>query len=84
MDVDCSATTPSLSAEIFSIPLDSGCYLVYAPLRRAAFVANARMVNVLADLREGSFDGTFDPGGAVLELLRQLELVDAGEECVPE
>lgn len=29
-----------------------GAFLVYAPLRRAAFVANATVVNSIADLRD--------------------------------
>jgi uncharacterized protein len=34
-----------LLKQVFSIPLDSGRYLVYAPLHRLAFVANAALVN---------------------------------------
>lgn len=83
MDVSRSATPRRLSAEIFSIPLENGRYLVYAPLRRAAFVANAQMVNVLADLQNGSFDRRLDPDGSVVELLRQLELVDGDPERAP-
>ena len=41
------------------------------------------MVNLLSGLREGHFDGADDPNGAVMELLRQLELVDAGAEPAP-
>src|SRR5215831_21368360 len=40
--------TPVLSAEIFIIPLEADRYLIYAPLRRAAFIGNARVVNFLA------------------------------------
>lgn len=42
-----------LSAETFTIPLDPGRYLVYAPLRRAAFVANSTVVNLMADIEFG-------------------------------
>jgi hypothetical protein len=38
---------PQLSAEIFSIPLNEKRYLIYAPLRRAAFIGNASTVNFL-------------------------------------
>jgi hypothetical protein len=47
---------PVLSAEVFIIPAEAGQYIVYAPLRRAAFVANAKMVNFLADLQAGVWD----------------------------
>jgi uncharacterized protein len=74
--------TPGLSAEVFAIPLESGRHIVYAPLRRAAFVANANAVNVLADLQEGRA-----PEGAqapeLIELLRRLQIVDGGPEPLP-
>jgi uncharacterized protein len=35
----------SLLDQVFSIPLDSGRHLVYAPLHRLAFVANGALVN---------------------------------------
>jgi len=73
---------PELSAEVFAIPLESGAHIVYAPLRRAAFVANASAVNLMADLQEGRL-----PEGAdlspLIELLRRLEIVDAGPELRP-
>jgi uncharacterized protein len=54
---------PRLTAEIFTIPLEDNRHLVYAPLRRAAFVANSATVNFLADLKEGRHDAADDPGG---------------------
>jgi uncharacterized protein len=74
---------PQLSAQLFSIPLEPGRYVVYAPLRRAAFVANATVVNFLADLREGIFDAAADPDGMLVEFLRRLEIVDGGPEAPP-
>jgi uncharacterized protein len=74
---------PSLSAEVFVIPLEDARYIVYAPLRRAAFVANARVVNFLAALKVGVFEECADPDGALVELLRRLEIVDAGPETRP-
>lgn len=73
-------TQPVLSAEVFTVPLGGGRHLVYAPLRRAAFVGNARVVNLLADLKDGRYDPAADPGGAAAEFLRKLEIVDAGPE----
>jgi len=75
---------PALSAELFTIPLDEpGKYLVYAPLRKAAFVANARLVNFLADLKTGVFDAEADPDGSLCEFLRQMEILDDGPEQPP-
>ena len=72
-----------LSAEVFLIPLDGGRHLVYAPLRRAAFIGNARTVNFLADLQAGFFDEEADPDGSLVEFLRRLEILDAGPEDAP-
>jgi uncharacterized protein len=74
---------PSLCAELFTIPLDAGRYLIYAPLRRAAFVGNARVVNFLADLKSGKVDASADPHGTLTEFLRRLEIVDAPPEVAP-
>jgi len=77
------AILPRLSAEIVSIPLEAGRYIVYAPLRRAAFVTNARVVNFLADLQMGILDDSFDQDGALVEFLRRMEMLDAGDETLP-
>jgi uncharacterized protein len=75
--------TPTLSAEIFVIPLENGRYLVYAPLRCTAFVTNARVINFLADLQRGVFNPTDDPDGSLVAFLRHLHLLDAGPEPLP-
>jgi uncharacterized protein len=74
---------PVVSAELFTIPLDARRFLVYAPLRQAAFVANARTVNFIASLRDGRVDTDADPDGALLDFLRRLEIVDGGDEPLP-
>jgi uncharacterized protein len=74
--------TPQLSAELFVIPVDDA-FLVYAPLRQAAFLTNAAGVNRIADLREGHWPAEQPESGEFLELLRRLEIVDAGEEVRP-
>ncbi|MDR1275265.1 MAG: SPASM domain-containing protein [Candidatus Accumulibacter sp.] len=86
MDAPEAGKPPVLSAEIFVIPLEANRFLVYAPLRRAAFVGNAGVVNLLADLREGRTEGVkegADSGDEALEFLRRLEIVDAGPETPP-
>jgi uncharacterized protein len=79
-----SDRVPVLSAEMFTIPLGMGRYALYAPLRRAAFVANAMVVNFIAALREGRYDAAADPDGSLTEFLRRLELVEAGAEFPPD
>ena len=85
MTVHCveNMPVPALSAEIFTIPLGEGRYLIYAPLRRAAFVGNAQTVNFMAALKENRYDASVDPDGFLLEFLRRLEIVDAGAETQP-
>ena len=75
--------SPVLSAEIFIIPLDQGNYIVYAPLRKAAFVANSRVVNFLADLQGGVYNDLVDSDGSLVEFLRRMEILDSGEEQQP-
>ena len=82
--MDKHASIPSLSAEIFSIPLDGekGRYLIYAPLRQAAFVANARTTNFLADLKDRCLPSS--PGAdSLTAFLRELQLIDGGAEPSP-
>jgi uncharacterized protein len=78
---------PVLSAEVFVIPHgqdgSEDRYLIYAPLRRAAFVANREAVNFLADLAGGIHDPAADPDGSLVDLLRRLEILDAGPETLP-
>ncbi|MDR2146672.1 MAG: radical SAM protein [Tannerella sp.] len=74
---------PRLSAEVFSIPLDGERYLIYAPLRRAAFVGNAQTVNFLAGLKANIHDAAADPDGSLADFLRQIEMVDAEPETPP-
>lgn len=76
-------TIPRLSAEVFAIPLAGERYIIYAPLRRAALVANRAAVNFLADLDRGVFNDTADPGGSLVDLLRRLEILDGGPEQPP-
>lgn len=79
-----TAAAQPLSAELFTIPFEEpGRFLIYAPLRRAAFVGNARLVNFIADLKTGVLDESADSDGSLRELLRQLEIIDAGPEPLP-
>jgi uncharacterized protein len=74
----------TFSTELFSIPLEDGLSIVYAPLRRAAFLANTALVNAISTLREtGEIQPDLDPDDSILEFLRTLEIVDAGPEHQP-
>jgi uncharacterized protein len=74
---------PALSAELFLLPLEDSRYVVYAPLRRAAFIANSAVVRFLGRLQAGHYDAAADPDGSLLKLLRGLEMVDAPPETTP-
>lgn len=74
---------PRLTAELFTIPLDDGNYIIYAPLRRAAFVGNGGTVNFIASLKKGEPSWSFDPEGVLVEFLRRVGIVDGGEEIPP-
>lgn len=71
-----------LSAEVFTIPIDEKRFVVYAPLRRAAFVTNATGVNRIADLQDGIVP-TAESDDLLMQLLREAEIMDAGVEVPP-
>jgi uncharacterized protein len=73
-----------ISAELFTVPIDESQSIVYAPLRRAAFVANSALINFIANLQETGFvDESVDPDGRITDFLRSLEIVDGGDERLP-
>lgn len=74
---------PQLSAEIFTILLDKKRYLIYAPLRRAAFIGNASTVNFLTALKQGSYETAVIPDATTLAFLRRVKIVDAEPETSP-
>ncbi|MDP3000840.1 MAG: radical SAM protein [Bryobacterales bacterium] len=74
---------PRSSAEVFLIPLDDARYVVYAPLRRCAFIANRSVVRFLASIQNGKWESSADPDGSLTRFLRELKIVDAGPEPLP-
>jgi uncharacterized protein len=79
-----TAATPAVSSEVFVVPLQEDRYLVYAPLRQAAFVANASMVNFIADVRDGRAEtAASGSNGELASLLERLEIIHAGPEQPP-
>lgn len=81
------ASHHSVTAELFIIPVDEEiaepAWLVYAPLRQAAFLANSATINWIADLQQGRFDPSAPGADELLDLLVRLEIVGAGDERQP-
>lgn len=72
-----------LSAEVFCIQVGSNRYLIYAPLRKAAFVANSAVVNLIADLKKGNEIQFTETNNSVIEFLERMQIVNSGEEVLP-
>jgi uncharacterized protein len=71
-----------LSAQLFAIPLDVDSFIIYAPLRRAAFIGNGAMVSLLAEMQANPAQKqSIQPDLA--DFLRRLEIVDAAPEVEP-
>lgn len=64
---------PPISTDVYVIPYE-GAHLVYAPLRRLAFVANAAAVNTLAKLKAGVLDQPTADEAAFLEFAAAVRL----------
>ncbi|MCL1926462.1 MAG: radical SAM protein [Syntrophorhabdaceae bacterium] len=68
-----TAATPhggALLEQVFSIPLEEGKFLVYAPLKGIAFIANPALVNAITD--QCRAQNPEKPNGSDLEFLHQL------------
>lgn len=77
-----NTTTPKVSAELFVVPVASH-FLIYAPLQQTGFLANAKVVNFIADLRDGRWDDTSSDHREMVELLRQFGIVDGSADQLP-
>lgn len=73
----------TLNTELFSIPIENNQYIIYAPLRQAAFIGNSSMVNFIADLKMGSYNQDLDPDGSLIDFLSRLEIVNSADEQLP-
>jgi len=73
--------SPRLPSELFLLPLEDGSYLVYAPLRRVALIANAALVRVLRALQNGS--EIPDAPTEVGAFLRECGILGHGEDRAP-
>ncbi len=68
---------------VISVEILSSLLMRAAPCLRSAFVANACVVKILAALKEGRFEETASPDGALLEFLRHKEILESGPEFSP-
>ncbi len=65
--------TPGITTDVFVIPVGDR-HLVYAPLRRVAFIASAPVVNLLHRLRQGEIAAPSPDEAAMLAFFRQVRL----------
>lgn len=70
-----------LPAELFALPLSQSDYLVYAPLRRAALIANAALVCFLGKLQAG--ERSVDAAPEIAALLRNCGMIGPPDEHAP-
>ena len=68
-------------SELFVLPLNESEYLVYAPLRGAALIANAALVRFLQSPDAGERTG--DVSAEVLAWLRKAGIVGGAVERAP-
>ena len=68
-----STNTPTISTDVFVIPYE-GAYIIYAPLRRLAFVANASAVNTIALLKEGAIVHPTEEQSSFIRFLDAIRL----------
>ncbi len=70
------------TAELFVLPVGESDYLVYAPLGRAALIANAALVSFLRGLQTGEASVDADPETA--GFLRKCGVLDGDREQAPD
>ena len=71
-----------LPAELFVLPLGESEFLVYAPLRRAALIANAALVRCLRAPQAGQVD--FDAAPEIAGFLRSCGILGGRQERAPD
>ena len=74
---------PKINSELFTIPLEDNKYIIYAPLRRAAFVGNSGMVNLIAKFQNGEDATDVAIDASLLEFLRRIDIADGIPEQIP-
>ena len=67
---------PTIATEVFAIPYEDA-YIVYAPLRRLAFVASAGAVDTMARLKQGALSDPTEEEATFIRFLDALGLTRA-------
>jgi uncharacterized protein len=80
---DISPRSQVLASELFSIPLDDDKYIIYAPLRKSAFIGNSAVVNFLADLKEHPELLAKSSQGKLIQFLRSIGTISDEPEIKP-
>jgi len=73
----------NLTSELYTIPLQDKSYLIYAPLKKAAFISNAEVVNYLADLKEQKSIKNGAEYDDLHQFLEHVNIIDDREEKLP-
>ena len=71
-----SINKPLISTDVFVVPYENA-YIIYAPLRRLAFVANAAAVNMIALLKEGAIENPTEEQSTFIRFLDAIHLTGA-------
>lgn len=71
--VETASTLPTIATEVFAIPYEDA-FIVYAPLRRLAFVASAGAVNAMARLKQGALTNPTEEEATFIRFLDALGL----------
>jgi uncharacterized protein len=72
-----------LTSEVHVIPVLAEGYIVYAPLRRTAFIGNAYIAARLRGRQPGEVLAFAEEDSAMVEFLRSLEILDGPGELAP-
>ncbi len=74
---------PKLTAEVFTFPY-KGKHVIYAPFQQVMLLVNETMVNLLVDIRDGTYHGNGSEDEAkIIKFLKERRIVDGPEEKPP-
>jgi uncharacterized protein len=76
MSVEHEAVSTAVPTDLFAIPLAEDQFIVYAPLKHTAFLANGALVRAISRLRPVGTH-VIDSDAAILSFLNNLQLLDA-------
>jgi len=71
----------SINSELFVISHTKKSYIIYAPLRKSAFIGNEAIVKILSSLRKKNNTLKVDP--SLIAILKELEIISNTCEQIP-